>query len=122
MSSFISNKNYLNWIPRTRVITFLSSSARFHRHTGQHNVYSIYTLLQPELDFDQNYKVLEDILKFPEHQESYDLESYNSSYASINKTDSFPLFFRISGYQTLSEKQLNSFIKLGKLTKITLLA
>ena len=105
MSNFIYNKNQLNWTTRTQVMTNLAQAVHFHRYTRQPNISSIYTLLKPELDFDQNYTVLVDISKFSEHQESYDLELYNSSYVSINKTDSFPLFFRISGYQTLSEKQ-----------------
>ena len=69
MSSFIYNKNQLNWTTRTQVMAILAQAVHFHRHTRQYNVYSIYTLLKPELDFDQNYKVLLDTLKFPKKQE-----------------------------------------------------
>ena len=68
MTSFISNKNQVNWTSITQVITVLVEPIRLHRHTGQPNISSVYTPLKSELGFDQNYKVLVDILKFPEHQ------------------------------------------------------
>ena len=105
VSKFVYNKNQLNWTTITQVMTRLIKAVRFHRHTWQPNVSSIYTSSKSEFNFDQNYKVLVDILKFPEHQESCNVEFDNSSYASFNMTNSLPLFCRISNYQTLSEEQ-----------------
>ena len=65
MFNFIYNKNQLNWTTRTQVMINLAQAVHFHRHTRQHNIYSVYTFLKPELDFDQNYKGLVDILNFP---------------------------------------------------------
>ena len=105
VSNFIYNKNQLNWTTIAQVMTSLIKAVNFHCHTWQPTGYSIYTSLKSEFNFYQNYNVLLDILKFPEHQESFELEFYNSSYASFNRTDSPPLFFRILNYQTLSEEQ-----------------
>ena len=113
MSSFIDNKNKVNWTSITQVITRLINTVRFHRHTRQPNISSIYTSLKSEFGFDQNYKVLLDIIKFSEHQKSLDLDLYNSRYASFNMTGLPPLFFQISNFQTLIEEQL-IFTKLGR--------
>ena len=65
MSSFIYNKNQVNWTTITQVITSLVKAVRFHRHTRQPKVSLIYTPLKSEFGFDQNYKVLVDIIEFP---------------------------------------------------------
>ena len=50
MSSFIYNKNQVNWTSTTKVIASLVKAVRFHRHTGHPNVSLTYTSL--ELEFD----------------------------------------------------------------------
>ena len=98
MTSFIFNKNQVNWTSITQVTTVLVEPVRFHHHTGQPNVSSVYTPLKSELDFDQNYKVPVIIIRFLKHQKSLNLGLYNSIYASFNTTGQPPLFLRISNF------------------------
>ena len=54
--------------------------------TKYKNVKVNHSILIAEFGFSQNIRVVVDILKFPEHQTTLNLEYHNSRYSKNNKT------------------------------------